>query len=58
MELYDFFHISFKRSSKEQLLEAMASAPDFEQLAKLDQPQLASIHAERTTNAALAMQKK
>lgn len=58
MEMYDFFHTSFKRSSKEQLLEAMTSAPDFEQLAKLDQPRLASIHAERTTNAALAMQKK
>jgi len=58
MELYDFFHFSFKRSSKEQLLKAMVGAPDFDQLAKLDQPQLASIHAERTTNAALAMQKE
>jgi hypothetical protein len=58
LELYDFFHESSKRSSKEQLLKAMASAPDFEELARLDQPQLASIHAERTTNAALAMQCK
>ena len=58
LELYDWFHECFKRSSKEQLLEAMANAPDFEQLAKLDQPQLASIHAERLTNAALAMERK
>jgi hypothetical protein len=33
----------------------MANAPDFEQLRNLDQPQLASIHAERMTSAALAM---
>lgn len=58
IELYDFFHTSFKKSSKEQLLEAMSGAQDFEHLTKLDQPQLASIHAERTTNAALAMQQK
>jgi hypothetical protein len=55
LELYDFFHESFRRETKERLLEVMVSAPDFEELAKLDQPQLASIHAERMTNAALAM---
>lgn len=58
LELYDFFYESFRRESKERLLEAMANAPDFEQLAKLDQPQLASIHAERMTRAALAMERK
>jgi len=55
LELYDFFHESFRRETKERLLEVMASAPDFEGLATLAQPQLASIHAERMTNAALAM---
>lgn len=58
MELYDFFHTSFKRSSKEQLLKAMENAPDFVQLTKLDQPRLASIHAERLANAAFAMRHK
>jgi len=54
LEFYDFFHESFRRESKERLLEVMANAPDFEQLRNLDQPQLASIHAERTS-AALAV---
>lgn len=58
LELYDFFHSSFKQSSKEQLLEAMANAPDYEVLVKLHQSELASIHAERTTNAVFAMRKK
>lgn len=58
MKLYDFFHASFKESSKEQLLDAMANAPDYEVLVKLDQSELAGIHAERITNAALAMRKK
>lgn len=58
MGLYDFFHTSFKRSSKEQLLKAMENAPDFVQLTKLDQPRLASIHAERLANAAFAMRHK
>ena len=54
LEVYDFFHESFRRESRERLLEVMANAPDFEQLRNLDQPQLASIHAERMTSAALA----
>ena len=58
IELYDFFHASFKQSTKKLLLEAMSGAHDFEQLTKLDQPQLASIHAERMTNAVLSMQQK
>jgi hypothetical protein len=55
LDFYDFFHESFRRESRERLLEVMANAPDFEQLRNLDQPQLASIHAERMTSAALAM---
>ena len=54
LELYDFFHESCKRSTREQLLEALADAPDFATLAELDQPRLASIHAERLTYGAMA----
>jgi hypothetical protein len=36
------------------LLEAMGDAPDHGRLATLDQPQLASIYAERMTQAAFA----
>lgn len=56
LELYDFLHESFMRESKERLLEVMAGSPDFEELRLLDQPRLASIHAERMTHAALATQ--
>jgi hypothetical protein len=55
LELYDFLHESFSRSSKDDLLKVMSDAPDFETLAQLDQPRLASIHAERMANGALAM---
>ncbi|MBA4143971.1 MAG: hypothetical protein H0X43_13570 [Nitrosospira sp.] len=58
LEMYDFFHNSFKQNSKVDLLKAMAGAPDFDQLVKLDQPKLASIRAERTTYGALAISKK
>ena len=40
-------------ASKERLLDVMAGAPDYETLKTLTQAQLASIHAERMTNAAL-----
>ena len=58
MEMYDFFHESFLKSTRVQLLAAMASAPDFEELSKLDQPTLADIHAERTAIAGWQMTKK
>jgi hypothetical protein len=54
LEFYDFFHDAFRRESKERLLEAMVGAPDYETLKTLTQAQLASIHAERMTNAALS----
>lgn len=56
LELYDFLHESFKRMSKDDLLNAIADAPDFATLAQMDQSQLASIYAERMTYGALAMQ--
>jgi SEC-C motif len=58
LEFYDAIHEWFKRETRERLVELMADAPDREQLAKLDQPQLASIYAERVTNAAFATQHK
>ena len=58
LEFYDAIHEWFKRETRERLVELMAYAPDREQLAKLDQPQLASIYAERMTNAAFVAQRK
>jgi hypothetical protein len=52
LEYYDFLHGSFKRESKERLLELMADARDLEQLAKLDQPS-GQIYCERLANAVL-----
>jgi len=54
LQVYDFLYESFKRESKERLLEVMAGAPDYERLAELPQAQLASLHAERMTNAVAA----
>jgi SEC-C motif len=56
MELYDFFFASYRHTPKERLLEWMAGAPDFAELAKLDQVKLASIYAERCVYAAPAWQ--
>lgn len=54
LQLYDFFLGGFRQTPKERLLELMAGAPDFEELAKLDQPKLASIYAERSVYGAMA----
>jgi hypothetical protein len=54
LQMYDFFQNSFKHASKKKLLTLMAGSPDFTKLAELSQPQLASIYAERLTNAAWA----
>jgi hypothetical protein len=42
--------------SRANLLEAMATAPDIDQLVALDQPRLASIYTERMTHPAFAAQ--
>jgi hypothetical protein len=52
LELYDFFLESYQHSTKDELLEFLRGAPDFKELSKLDQPRLASLYAERMTNAA------
>lgn len=54
LELYDFFHNSYRNTSREQLLELMVGSHDIERLRKLDQPTLASIYAERCVNSAIA----
>jgi hypothetical protein len=56
LELYDFFLISYKQTPKERLIELLAAADDIEELKQLNQPQLASIYAERCTYSALASQ--
>jgi hypothetical protein len=53
IEFYDFWYESFRRLSKNRLLEVMAQAPDIEKLKTLSQAELASIYAERMTHAAL-----
>ncbi|HYD81537.1 MAG TPA: SEC-C domain-containing protein [Paucimonas sp.] len=51
--LYDFFLKGCAGASIEQLLAAMAGAPDFEQLRQLSRDELASIHAERMVYGAM-----
>jgi hypothetical protein len=58
LSMYDFFHESTKKVSKEQLLQAMASAPDLERMRGLSQAEVASIRAERLTEGVIAMNSK
>lgn len=52
LELYDFFFEGYRNTPKERLLEFMAGATDFAELANLDQAKLASIYAERCVYSA------
>ena len=56
LEMYDFWLGAFTGMSKDELLAKMATSPDIDQLAELDQPRLLSTYAERMTRAALAVQ--
>ncbi len=56
--LYDFFLGGYRQTPKERLLELMVGAPDYAKLVQLDQPNLASIYAERCVYIALASQKQ
>jgi hypothetical protein len=56
IDLYDFIHNSYRLTPKQRLLEFMADAPDFDELRKLEQPQLASIYAERCACSIVAQQ--
>ena len=57
LELYDILFNNYRDIPKERLLEFLADAPDFSELAKLDQPRLASIYAERAVNGIYAIEK-
>lgn len=52
--LYDFILNSYRETPKERLLEFMATAHDVHELRNLEQPQLASIYAERCVNSIIA----
>ncbi len=52
--LYDFYLETYKQTPKEKLLEFLAGIPNFDELVKLNQKDLASIYSEYCTNAALA----
>jgi hypothetical protein len=47
LDMYDFFHKSCKAAAREDLLNAVAGAFNFEHLKTLSQPDLASIRAEQ-----------
>ena len=54
LDLYDFFMETYTRTPKPKLLEFLAGAPDLEQLAALDQPELASVYCERSAGNAFS----
>src|SRR6478672_8862510 len=47
MELYDFFHDTYRKTPKDTLLTFVRDWPDSSTLAVLDQAELASVYAER-----------
>lgn len=47
MELYDFFHETYRKTPKDILLTFVRDWPDSADLARLDQAELASVYAER-----------
>jgi hypothetical protein len=51
LDLYDFFMRTYTKTPRETLLELLKTAPDVEELAKLDQPELASVYCERIAAA-------
>jgi hypothetical protein len=54
LDLYDFFFDAYRLTPRERLLELLAGAPDIEVLRSLNQPELASVYAERCTLAAVS----
>jgi len=55
IELYDFFFSTYSKSPRENLLEFLAGAPDYDRHQSLAQPELAREYAERCTCAATAL---
>jgi hypothetical protein len=56
LDLYDLIYSSYRATPRERLLEFMADTPDIEELRKLQQPQLATIYAERCACSIMARQ--
>lgn len=54
LDLYDFFLNGYRATPRARLLEMLATAPDIDELKKLDQKCLASIYAERSANTVIA----
>jgi len=54
VDLYDFFHSSYKDTPKERLLELMSNHADKDALTALDQEELANRYSESLANAVIA----
>jgi len=54
LELFDFFHATYRQSSREKLLEFMASWPDIDELRDKETSELAVAYCERLVYAAIA----
>jgi len=54
LELFDFFHETYRHTPRERLLEFLQNAPDIEWLRGQTQQELALIYAERSAYAAIA----
>ncbi|MCC7005766.1 MAG: SEC-C domain-containing protein [Ottowia sp.] len=52
LDLYDFFLETYSKTSKNKLLEFLASSKDIKQLATLSQSELASVYCERLAESA------
>jgi len=59
LDLYDFFYESYRRTTKERLLELLEilGTPDLGQIKALSQEELAALYSERCTYAVLGRQK-
>jgi hypothetical protein len=53
LDLYDWLYNSYRKATKERLLELLKDASNIEQLSGLNREELASIYCERTTTSLL-----
>lgn len=56
IDLFDFFHASYKDTPKERLLDFMKGSPNYEKLTKLSQAELAFTYCEGLVNHMLSRQ--
>ncbi len=54
MELFDFFHSSYRETPRDRLLSFMSDWPDLEAMRSLDQPALARAYCERCVESVVA----